>query len=737
MQERLRKFVAVTAEAMASAVAVVNSDISVDDEQRAKSREEEEFYADYTVLRINGFADAEQLEDVDERVEIINNIHSIFSSGGKVVDIQIGADSNDDERCGDSEPTELSGSVEQSEDGSVPIYVHFESFSVTRLCYDLISELVIGGTKLEARICHVVNLTDVLSLPPRQRNRTVAATSSSAESSARALSRYGVVMIKNIVEPTDTEDEESIIELMEDLRHLCSKSSEIEGAVTSPSVAATWVTKHKLHLPASIQHKDVNTESELSVLSPFDVLIEFDSLGRALRAMTNLSDVVIGGTQLSVRLYDYEAYVSGRFFERGLFPTQVSDQLIQSLKYEQSDPALLPGGEGLASYAVIMKRALDRTDWLINNIRNNLLGLLRETVGASSSEFTISAHEADEHQTTDGFEEIFVDICIHFQHVSEALDAYSIICDMINHHRKDNGDTDCFRAEIVEFRLCGRMSTDSTTQLDSGLIHDKGLLLAYHPVHKYNRSEGSTSLCACFLVQNYFTDEDELGSIYDEGGDVDSFIASKGDLATLATTRHPTTIMHDEGSQAGDNYDGLLRITPLALLTNENEPSQSSSGKVDDEDHNVLAGVATATYSDALKLMLKLDGSLVGGRRIEVTALSSSNLLKPDANALTVCLNGANINHGFNESYVNNLLFDAGGTTPPNDGVIGGAKYGDFVVGEAPGKLSSPAESQQTALADRQEKPKSKLELVKITPKQEKHVVGARPIPVRLRHTRT
>jgi hypothetical protein len=746
LMERLRRLASATAQAMAAAADAKLQQVNALGAQTQTPQQVEQeaewarVYADYSVLRINGFADLDQLEDEDERAEIINNIHSIFAS----THAHTAAGENAIESIQIGHPNVEVHEEEDGEDNDVPIYVYFASFGVTRLSFELISDLVIAGTKIQAAMCNKHNVRDVLHLPASMLTHSngdaasTLPTPTTAVSSVRTRTlvndEYGVVMIKNLVHENDLEDEDELSELLqEDLKSLCA-------SVGTP--LAAWIVRTDPHPAAATNaHTKVTADSgdvtTKELLSPLDVVIEYSSLRAAVQALSSLHNVVIGGTPLTVSLYDYTAYTRNVFSPKHELRTE-SDIVYNS--FTSVNAPTIGGG----AFVVVIRNAIDRIDWLNNLSRNEIQlfvqsicsGVSNEPAQSAAQITAIESLSPHSHTVEDaeGVVDVdaMVDVAIQFDSIADALTAIEVW--QCANSQNAPSFVNFTRASIDLLVASGGNNSVEAQKLSSSagtaVIQAADCFLSTHTsVYTHQLSAGSTD-GVCIIVHDYFTSEDELVCVYNSNAeaanasnvdiddDVDNFIASKRDLLTLAS-KHI----------AKDTVDaGVLRVTPLALLTARTGVTNAQ----------LLAGVVTDSYESARELMLRLEGSLIGGHRIEVTAHKGA------FTPATASPASGTSGHGFNASYVNSLLIPSGADAAlpavhNNYAVIGGVKYVNVrlqstLVSErtnnSDGGATGTTDGQDTDENDNGGKPKTKLELVKITPKQDKHAVGARPIPV-------
>jgi hypothetical protein len=391
-----------------------------------------------------------------------------------------------------------------------------------------------------------------------------------------------VLYLENLLTASDVADEEEVQEVLADLHTLCGTCLDrSDGAVSR-----LWIERRATPAGSS----GVNETLSAVRFSPMRVscsasglpwvLVECPSLSCALRVRDRLHGLVVGGNAVQTDLYDHSAYLLGDYQEELLSKELVvngssnSSYAVRLVGFVETSQVVVTSADGVEEES-------DEKEEVLSDISSLVGEWCGDGVRLGSVVFTRPSPVVDASSGPS----------------DDAMDVFLVLGDV------QQAST---LSAALSSRVVGGQRLVAEVVMLSGEHHEHGAVFSSHNHGSATSSQPSNSLhfrtlsrsgetSAVVVVRGYLSAED-LSAV--EDGDQD-LVTAKRDLLLLA-----------RGGE-GQEDDQQLFVSRLSVFSGDGETCDAS------EDGDAF--VACLEFECALsaeRVMVALDGSVVGGRRL-------------------------------------------------------------------------------------------------------------------------
>jgi len=557
------------------------------------------------VLFIYNFADDIDLEDKDEVSEVINDVKELLMPFKCLVHVAV--------MVGDV--LSNSGSVERT----AIVEATFDSVESGQLARNVLNGAMIGGRSIDIEIdVHDdgENLDRESNYNHGSDGNRAATCSSQSNASCdlppatpcppdvalygggTASCVSGVLLLEHIVTKDNMEDEDEVQEVLRDLREICG---------TYGSVASVWIEQRTTTRSDDAVDGTVGNEGNVDdyctgvtkpSLLPW-ALLQYSSLELAAHAVSNLNGVVICGSRIEARLYDWVALNQSLFSEDFFIGSTVCDCATEGLTNSSSAPSTY------SSHALRLKRFIRMDQIEDEEEEQELLQDLQSLLASEIPNIDISIRNcifirqisSTEKGDDDSDADVDLDVLVMLQSLEDSL--------RVMHYLNNRLISGELLSMDILLLICGL--PDSTT--DSPTEGSRVALFSYSaPFHldvlrtnqHFILPLDIYHLCDCrkravVVVRNYFTDED-----LHEDGCFEDIAQMKSDLHALAAGRAHSIDCNKP------RCEGILNSCQIY------RGGGGCAGAVS-EDADYVAMVSFRSLIDAEEALLHLDGRLIGG----------------------------------------------------------------------------------------------------------------------------
>lgn len=624
-----------------------------------KSKDDEVFDFDrslYCTVLIFNFFCAAELSDEEEREEVLSNAREVLSTFGTIESLEMGIEPL---------PSSSISAVTATVDSCDCVIARFGDYSAAQSATAHLQGLTFGGATVSLHL--VSNNRPFNSVPSRTSIDKVATRSnvniaspvhsrhdnvdtpvpspstdvihspgpgisqhmvvSAVESLQQQYALPATLFVENMLEEADARDPEETAELLNDIRSLC------EGF---PSLCSVWLEQRtRRHVDPSISSftvtgsgsggNDGDNEGEGASLGDHSLtsyissteciaipsglpwaLIEFNDLKTAINCIhaikSSKSDEQpsnqFHGQFLQPRLYNYSAYLGHQFEDKWFIDI---------------NPDL--------SFGIILHQFVEH-DQLVDeeekeDIIDDIRAILFSSVNLqqSSGDIAISFWESIQTQTMSTINSTDLDTS-HLLHVLVTCSTLDACCTALDHLHSQVVTGSRVSASIVSMTIDQVVFSQDSTKGDIGAV------LHCNLVHTGSNAGAVVAVtdCAFLTLSDSIDAKDRIDDEYEKNLRTELLLYIRNQIHS-----------HYSSSE-------YIHIKRVALITTSNSSSNSAMSKIDlisvdsqseaknlsdinfpvDLPTTIVACISFNSHIDAERAMLKLDGSLVGGSKINV-----------------------------------------------------------------------------------------------------------------------
>jgi hypothetical protein len=287
-------------------------------------------------LKIFNYFSPEEIEDPDEKSEILNNLRELLQPFGAIRTIEL-----------------ITSAPNKTEGVTI---VHFETNESAKMAALSIQDLVLGGNSLNVVVCRDDDTSIELSSlplstmdqPPFSSSSSPLSASPDRQDNDTSLDDEVVVLyIENMINPDDVRDVEETSELLSDIQTLCNTHC----SVGVKGLTSVWLEKRTLTNPLIRDTTRVlgmhsrRSYMNITGLTPNQVssyensgmpwlLIELSSFASAIYCINKMAGRVVNGVKLSLTLHDYSSYLGNDISETHLIDVLTMSQRRKSITLE-------------------------------------------------------------------------------------------------------------------------------------------------------------------------------------------------------------------------------------------------------------------------------------------------------------------------------------------------------------------------------------------------------------------
>ena len=261
-----------------------------------------------TYLCILNFCNADDIDDDDDKNEIISNIRELVNPFGKCLSIDIIKINKNNN--------------EEDDNNECRVLCKFDNNDAVQNAVKFLNNMILGGTPIQVYASNNVNIT---SYNNNNNNNTFLNINDDNDIRKSNITT-AILKLYDVIDDDNVHDDEEIQEVLCDIQYLCPKHD---------NIVAIWIEQNETPIKSMITNSTIDNDSNINNL-PWGI-IEFSS---SLSSLTCAMDIIRklnskvndnGGLQLEVYLYDYNAYCNDQFSCNHIidyFNTQINGSIV-------------------------------------------------------------------------------------------------------------------------------------------------------------------------------------------------------------------------------------------------------------------------------------------------------------------------------------------------------------------------------------------------------------------------